>query len=132
MAGVPLLCDTSVWVDFLRGRRTRAVTRLDELLDDGLAVTEPIVMEVTMGGRDAAHVRQLHRLLRRAALVSVVPSDFDDAAAVYRVCRRAGATPRSPIDCLIAAVAVRAGMPVLHSDRDFDVIARHVDLVVEP
>ncbi|MBA3764697.1 MAG: PIN domain-containing protein [Actinobacteria bacterium] len=34
-------------------------------------------------------------------------------------------------DCLIAAVAIRSGATVLHSDRDFDAIARHTELRIE-
>ena len=33
-------------------------------------------------------------------------------------------TPRSQIDCLIAAVAVRVGVAVLHADRDYESIVR--------
>jgi predicted nucleic acid-binding protein len=35
---------------------------------------------------------------------------------------------RKLIDCLIAAVAIRADAPVLHADTDFDVLARHTRL----
>lgn len=35
---------------------------------------------------------------------------------------------RSMIDCLIAAIALRESRPLLTTDRDFDVIARHVEL----
>ena len=35
------------------------------------------------------------------------------------------------IDCLIAAVAIEADVPVLHADTDFDVLARHTQLRVE-
>ncbi|MXY43135.1 MAG: PIN domain nuclease [Dehalococcoidia bacterium] len=31
---------------------------------------------------------------------------------------------------LIASTAIRAGMPVLHNDFDFDVLARHTELRV--
>ena len=37
-------------------------------------------------------------------------------------------TVRSPIDALIAAVAIRLDVPVLHRDRDFDSVARHTPL----
>ena len=37
---------------------------------------------------------------------------------------------RRLIDCLIAAVAIRADVPVLHRDGDFDVLARHTELEV--
>ena len=39
-----------------------------------------------------------------------------------------GETVRKLMDCFIAAVALRAGAPVLHKDVDFDVLARHTDL----
>ncbi len=34
------------------------------------------------------------------------------------------------MDCLVAAIAIRADVPVLHADRDFDTLARHTDLSV--
>ena len=37
---------------------------------------------------------------------------------------------RRLIDCLIASVAIRAGVPVLHYDTDFDVLARHTALQI--
>ena len=47
---------------------------------------------------------------------------------LYRTCRRNGDTVRKLIDCLIAAVAMRAELPILHADVDFDAIARHTPL----
>ena len=55
---------------------------------------------------------------------------YDDAAALYRLCRREGETVRKLIDCLIGAVAIRANAPILHNDADFDVLARHTDLKI--
>ena len=60
------------------------------------------------------------------------PVDYEEAVALYRTCRRQGETVRRLIDCLIAALAIRAGVPVLHADSDFDVLARHTPLRVEP
>ena len=34
-----------------------------------------------------------------------------------------GITPRSTNDCLIAVHAIVSGMPLLHRDRDFELIA---------
>ena len=86
-------------------------------------------MEVLAGGRSEAHVGRLRRLLSRCEFVAVEGlSDFEHAAALYRRCRRAGDTVRALTDCLIAAVAVRADLDVLHADRDFDALARHTEL----
>ena len=43
-------------------------------------------------------------------------------------CRREGETVRKLMDCLIAAIAIRAGVPILHNDADFDALARHTEL----
>ncbi len=55
-------------------------------------------------------------------------ADYEEAAAIYRHCRSQGATVRRLNDCLIAAVAIRAGVPLLHADQDFDQIAQHCRL----
>jgi len=41
---------------------------------------------------------------------------------------------RSLTDCLIATVAIRSALDVIHADRDFAAIARHteLELFVEP
>ena len=60
------------------------------------------------------------------------PADHELAASMYRSCRSHGETVRRLIDCLIGAVAVRAGAEVLHADTDFVVLARHTDVEVHP
>ena len=54
--------------------------------------------------------------------------DYETAADVYRACRRAGATPRSLADCLVAAVAINNDLEVLSVDRDMKTIAEHTAL----
>ena len=49
--------------------------------------------------------------------------DFHEAAAMFRAIRSASTPVRSMTDCLVAAVAARTGVPVLHRDRDFDHLA---------
>ncbi len=127
------LVDTSAWVEFLRGTGSdthRAVRRLLEE-DTPLHTTDVVVMEVLAGARDRQHEQRLRQLLARC---SYVPTDglatYEEAAALYRACRRGGETVRALTDCLIGAVARRAGVPVLHHDRDFDVLARHAGVPV--
>lgn len=126
-----ILIDTSAWVEFLRDTGSRVCIRVDELLDADIATCHPIRMEVLAGARDERHVHDLRRLLARASLVSTEPTDYEDAASLYRTCRQKGETARKLIDCLIAAAAIRADIPVLHSDSDFDVLGRHTALQIE-
>ena len=126
-----IVVDTSAWVEFLRDTGSHVCTRVDELLDGDIATCDAIRMEVLAGARDEGHLSDLRRLLARASIVETRPGDYEEAAALYRTCRRGGETVRKLIDCLIGAIAIRADLPVLHSDTDFDVLARRTPLRVD-
>lgn len=126
-----ILVDTSAWIEFLRDTNSPVCQRVDDLLATDIATCDVVRMEVLAGARDEQHLQQLRRLLARASTLPTEPVDYDAAAALYRTCRQRGHTVRKLIDCLIAAVAVRGNVPVLHSDADFDMLARHTPLRVD-
>lgn len=125
-----ILVDTSAWIEFLRDTGSSTCDAVDRLLDDDLAICDPVSMEVLAGARDERHLVQLRGLLARATMLPTTPADYDTAAALYRTCRVRGETVRKLIDCLIAAVAIKAGAEILHADGDFTVLARHTDLSI--
>ena len=126
-----ILIDTSAWVEFLRDTGSPVCERVDKLLGSRIATCDAVRMEVLAGARDQDHLQQLRRLLARATLVPTESVDYDTAAALYRSCRSQGKTVRKLIDCLIAAVALRAQVPVLHMDEDFAAIAAVTELRVD-
>jgi len=126
-----ILIDTSAWVEFLRGTGSPVCDRVEALLDGEIATCDAVRMEVLAGARDEHHLERLRRLLARATVLPTTPADYDEAAALFRRCRREGYTLRRLIDCLIASVAIRAAAPLLHNDGDFDVLARHAGLRVD-
>ena len=129
-----ILVDTSVWVDYLRGSDTVATTRLRELLatrPSEVVTCEPVAMELLAGAGDDLAVARLERLTTGLPSVTLDPRlDFRAAATLLRQARRRGETVRSLVDCLIAAVALRHDVTVMHKDRDFDVLAPLVGLHV--
>ena len=124
------LADTSAWVEYLRATGSDVHLRMRALLErDQLATTDVVLMEVLVGASDADHRDRLERLLLRCDFVATKgPHDYEDAAEIARACRRAGAAVRGLTDCLIASVAIRTRLPVLHLDTDFERIARHTQL----
>ena len=132
-----MIVDTSAWIEYTR--RTEgpfdlfvdAAIRSDQLI----ATPAAVVMELLSGSRSEAEAVELLQLLNRFEILE--PDSlgvYREAARIYRVCRRAGYTIRSMIDCLVAATAVDKGRPLLARNRDFDVIARHthLELVIPP
>jgi predicted nucleic acid-binding protein len=92
--------------------------------DEDLAITEPIAMELLAGADTDLRAEVVDRLVNGLALLSVEPQlDFHQAAMIFRAVRRTGRTPRSMIDCLIAAIAARHDVELAHNDADFDAIA---------
>lgn len=95
-------------------------------------MTEPVVMELLQGARDAAHESRLRSMISAYPLMSLdTDIDFDTAADVYRRCRRRGLAVHS-LDCMIAAVAMRHDSAVLSADADFAKIASVVPLRLDP
>ena len=126
-----ILIDTSAWVAFLRDTGSPTCNRVEALLESETAICDAIRMEVLAGARDERHLRSLRGLLARATVLPTGPTDYENAAALYRHCRQQGETVRKLIDCLIGAVAIRTDAAILHNDTDFEVIARHSDLKVD-
>jgi predicted nucleic acid-binding protein len=126
-----ILADSSAVIAYLRASETAADSALTRLIeaDDQPLLTGPVVLEVLAGARSRTDLRRIRRFLYSLEIVPVIGLDDDERAAdLYRRCRAAGATIRSLMDCLIAAVAIRIGATVLHEDRDFEVLARHTEL----
>jgi hypothetical protein len=93
--------------------------------------TDIIRLEVLAGVDEPARRKRTNSLLAGCEDVAQIPrGDVDDAVMLYQACRERGETVRAPNDCLIAVIAIRAEVPVLHADRDFDVIARYSRLRV--
>lgn len=123
-----VLIDTSAWVEFLRDTGSRVCLLVDELLSGDIATCDAVRMEVFAGARNEFHLRDLRRLLARAVILPTRPTHYEEAASLYRHCRRQGETVRKLIDCLIASVAIDESIPILHRDVDFEVLARHTKL----
>ena len=122
-----MLVDSSVWIAYLRGDALVEVDPLTEALERGEPVwlAPPILQEVLQGADSPARFTRWDRVLGELPMV-VAPDTRQaarNAAHLYARCRWAGVTPRSANDCLIATYAIFARAPLLHRDRDFDLIA---------
>jgi predicted nucleic acid-binding protein len=124
-----LLADTSAWIEFLRSTGSPQSQRMREAISRReVVVIDPVALEL-MGGARRAAVNQTQRLLDAQHHEALAPRlDWLDGAAIYRELRWRGITVRSQIDALIAAVAIRLQLPVLHRDRNYSEIADHTML----
>jgi predicted nucleic acid-binding protein len=130
-----ILVDTSAWIEFQRATDSWTDRRLTAAIaaEEPLATLGIVHLELLAGSRDEHQAHSLSRLLGRCEFLPLDEAiDYRSAAALYRECRRRGDTIRRLPDCLIAAVAIRTEAELLHTDADFDAIARHSPLATVP
>jgi predicted nucleic acid-binding protein len=121
-----IVVDTSVWIDVLNDTDTPQAVRCVELIESGepVALTDVVLTEVLQGLQSEREAQLVERHLAAFPILRLGGTeDFVLAAELYRAARRGGVTIRKTLDCLIAAPCVRTGAPLLHADRDFDLLA---------
>ena len=118
-----MIADSSAWVEFLRGTGSSVAQRLGRAIRDGeeLLMPDVVYQEVLQGAASPTGFMRLQAQLD--SVHAYIPDDpreiAQQAALLYARCRWQGITLRSPNDCLIAACALEADIPLLHADRDF-------------
>jgi predicted nucleic acid-binding protein len=126
-----IVVDSSVWIDFLNGRRAPHVERLQATLgNDEIIVGDLMLCEVLQGLEDERSARQVEAMLRQ---FDIVPMAGDAIAVLaarnFRSLRRRGITVCKTIDLLIGTWCIEHRRPLLHNDSDFRPMARHLGLI---
>lgn len=128
-----MIFDTTVWIDYLRGVKSKATDLLDHSLEEynlvHVYLCPPVFQEILQGLRkedDPALIKDLIMTCQFLELDSYFAAD--QAAHLYRTLRYKGVTIRKPNDCLIAFYAIHFKLPLVHNNKDFEKMVRHSSL----
>ena len=113
---------------------TSAFTRLDQphvraaaapmVAAGQIALCAPVVFELGFSARNAADHDEITSRIDAFELLTTVDGDHGRALEVQRhLARRGQHRAVSLVDALVAAIAERCGLVVLHYDADFDLIS---------
>ena len=123
-----ILVDTSVFINFFRGRETAGTLYLEKLLseENSFCINEFIYQEIMQGAKDEKEFVLLKSYLSEIPLYSLKLGiqSYENAAMLNFRCRRNGITIRSTIDLLIAETAIENNIPLLQDDEDYINMAR--------
>lgn len=117
--------DTSALIVAARSE-TAARALGDALADDSVAITEPILIEYLNGARNLKEYDRFDVRLRAVRMLETTPADWRRALDVHRQLAASGAGHQWSVrivDLIIAAVAERSAMPVVHVDEDYERVA---------
>ena len=117
------LADTSVWA---RNGKP-GLEWFGLALEDGkIAVCDMVVIELLWSARDSADFRATETALLACPWFSIEPPDWEEARRIFRELAARGPLHHRQVkipDLLIAAVAARNALTIVHYDSDYDIIA---------
>ena len=120
-----ILVDTSIWIDWFRGKETWGVIKLNHALENRLplAICGVILSEILQGVKAPRELAEVEKILRPLTYLEISREDYVLAAALSRTAKQKGFTIRSLVDCIIAAVALKHDAVLLENDRDYQYLA---------
>jgi predicted nucleic acid-binding protein len=128
-----LLLDNSAWTRL--GDAALPANRAEEIavaLEDGrVAVCLPFLLEAGYSARNSSDHAELIEELLALPLVPIDEEIERRTLDAQRQLARAGHHRLPPVDLILASIADRHGLGVLHYDADFDVIHAKTDLSFE-
>jgi predicted nucleic acid-binding protein len=127
-----ILVDSSVWVDFFNGKKTRQTDWLDSSLGNTpLIMGDLILTEVLQGFQKDKDFRIARDLFLEMPFMAMGGRDLALKSALnYRTLRKKGVTVRKTIDVMIGTFCIHYQLPLLHDDRDFDPMVKFLGLKI--
>ena len=125
-----IFVDSSVWIDLFNKVDNAETRKLREVKSaSDIMVGDVVLFEILRGARGDVHARQLEHELRifetRAIMNEAVAIK---AAANYRQLRALGISIRKMADMIIGTYCIENGHVLLHRDRDFLPMVKHLGL----
>lgn len=126
-----ILVDTSVWIDYLNGTRSRHTDALDLAIVEGVvAMGDLIFLEILQGIRNDREYRTTGQCLKTLDQLEMFGKGMAEKCAEnYRALRKKGMTIRKTTDVIIATYCIEQALPLLFTDRDFMPFVDHLGLV---
>ena len=123
-----ILIDTSILIGYLKGQRGEPYDKLDDLIDQNIpiGICNQVYQEVLQGAKNEKEFGILKEYLSAIDTYDLRygKKSYENAAWLYFKCRKAGITPRSTIDLIIAQTAIDNNLLLFHNDNDFVLIAQ--------
>ena len=117
-----ILADTSVWIDYFKGKKSAHTNKLDSSLDeDDVLMGDLILLEILQGFRSDADYKKAKLTLAALDQSEMLGNSMVyKCAASYRALRKKGITIRRTNDVVIATFCIENKLPLLFQDRDFN------------
>jgi hypothetical protein len=130
-----VLVDTAVWSLALRRSKPTnnpAVAELRRLIQaKQVKMIGPIRQELLSGIREKAQFEKLQENLRAFPDLTITTADYEITAEYFNISRSHG-IQGSNTDFLICAISTSQNLPILTTDKDFQLFQTHIPIMLHP
>ncbi len=128
-----IVVDTSAWIDYFRGVIAPHTDALDvELQTNRIIIGDLIIAELLQGFKSQKEYTLARNLIETLEYRDFVGKEIAlKAAGNFRSLRSRGITIRKTRDVIIATFCIENEFQLIHNDRDFDAMERHLGLKVK-
>ena len=125
-----VVVDTTVWIDYVRGVDSPHTDALDrELLHNQVITGDLLIAEFLQGFHDDRDFEAATNMMNSLIYFDMLGKDIAlKSAANFRFLRKNGVTIRKTADVIIGTFCIEHDLPLLHNDRDFDPMEKHLGL----
>ena len=125
-----VVVDTTVWIDYVRGIDTPYTNALDhELLHNQVITGDLLIAEFLQGFHNDQDFETATEIMNSLIYFDMLGKDIAmKSAANFRFLRKKGITIRKTADVIIGTFCIEHALPLLHNDRDFDPMEKHLGL----
>ena len=127
-----VVVDSSIWIDYFNGTVSKETNWLDESLGiEPIIMGDIILAEVLQGFQNEKDFKTAKKLLLEIPFMDMIGQDLAIKSAMnYRSLRQKGITVRKTIDVMIGTFCIHNNFDLLHNDKDFDPLEKHLKLKV--
>ena len=122
-----VLVDSSIWVDYFRGRGASDV--LDLLIEENLVVTNDLILAELIPALHVGRQSRLISLLKEVERYPITPN-WDDLIQMQITCLKNGINGIGIPDLIIAQNAIQHDLQLLTRDRHFALLSEYVRLSI--
>ena len=125
-----VVVDTTVWIDYVRGLDNPYTNALDhELLHNRVITGDLLIAEFLQGFHSEKDFEAAKEIINSLIYFDMLGKDIAlKSAENFRILRKNGITIRKTADIIIGTFCIEHGFPLLHNDRDFGPMEKHLGL----
>lgn len=128
MSAEKILIDTSVWIEYFRGKSSSLAEKVDKIIsEDDVFVPKVVIAELTQGAKSARELSVIEDFFDAFHIIDQKEDSWIRAGKLSYALKKKGKNIHI-LDCYIAVIGKEHGCKIFTHNRHFKVIQSVIDI----